>query len=185
MILSLSGTIPLGVRSKEKQLLLENRLDAMDRVLPSASSLLADSGTIANTTETAELYKSLDNISKEVNELRAQMVGESPSKKESSEFGTPIRLGDSMMGGSGDITAYLQKNSELKVNTGFLIGYDIILLRVFDAGASNYNQLESIKNQQVASTMGLTSVEIYALFFMKLGLPQIFCAKKGGIGGMT
>ena len=170
---------------KEKQLLLENRLDAVDRLISSSpTSRLSDSGMVANATNTADLYKSLDNISKEVNELRAQMMGSSPSEK-SSEFGNPIRVGDSMMGGPGDITAYLQRNLELKVNTGFLIGYDIILQRVFDAGTSNYNQLESIKNQQIASTMGLTSVESYALFCMKLRLPQIFCSKKGGIGGMT
>ena len=108
-----------------------------------------------------------------------------PSTKDSTAFGSPIWLGDSLMSGPSDITAYLQKNSELKVNTGFLIGYDIIFQRVFDAGSSNYNQLESIKNHQVASTIGLTAVESYALFCMKLRLPQIFCSKKGGIGGMT
>ena len=89
-----------------------------------------------------------------------------------------------MMGGPGGITAYLQKNSELSVNTGFLIGHDIIFQRLFDAGTSNYNQLESIKNHQVCSTMGLSSVESYALFCMKLPLPQFFCAKKSGNGGM-
>ena len=171
---------------KEKQLLLENRLDAVDRVISSyPTSGLADNGIAVNATDTSDLYKSLDNISKEVNELRAQMTAGSNSSEKSSEFGNPIRVGESMMGGPGDITAYLQRNLELKVNTGFLIGYDIILQRVFDAGTSNYNQLESIKNQQIASTMGLTSVESYALFCMKLRLPQIFCSKKGGIGGMT
>ena len=173
---------------EEKQQLLENRLDAMDRLITN-SNIAGNKESAVNDTfvpsvETNELYKSLDTISNEVNELRSQMV-DVRSGKDSSSFGSPIRLGKSMMSGPGDITAYLQKNSELKVNTGFLIGYDIILQRVYDAGTSNYNQLESIKNQQVASTMGLTSVESYALFCMKLRLPQIFCSKKGGIGGMT
>ena len=152
--------------------------------LNTGTNKLAGNSTVVPSTETTDLYKSLETISNEVNELRSQMV-DARSGKESSNFGSPIRLGDSMMGGPRDFTAYLQKNSELKVNTGFLIGYDIILQRVFDAGTSNYNQLESIKNQQVASTMGLTSVESYALFCMKLRLPQIFSSKKGGIGGMT
>ena len=79
----------------------------------------------SSTTDTADLYKSLENIFKDIEVLRTQ-VGSS-SATESSEFGKPIRLGDSMMGGPSDITAYLKKNSELTINTGFLIGYDIIL----------------------------------------------------------
>ena len=172
---------------EEKQQLLENRLDSMDRLIANSNTgniELAGNNTFVTSADTSDLYKSLDTISNEMNELRSQMV-DVRSGKESSNLGSPIRLGDSMMGGPGDITAYLQKNSELKVNTGFLIGYDIILQRVYDAGTSNYNQLESIKNQQIASTMGLTSVESYALFCMKLRLPQIFCSKKSGIGGMT
>ena len=169
---------------KEKEAVLENRLDSMDRLIATTTSLPSSStANGGNAIDTSDIYKTLDNISKEVNELRSQSV--SPPSKDTTTFGNPIWLGDSMMGGPSDITAYLQKNSELKVNTGLLIGYDIILQRVFDAGTSNYNQLESIKNQQIATTMGLTPVESYALFCMKLRLPQIFCAKKGGIGGMT
>ena len=172
---------------KEKETLLENRLDAMDRLMLSTNttttSTPSSTSIEVNRAEMADIYKTLDNMSKELNELRSQMA--TPSSKDSTSFGSPVWLGDSMMSGPGDITAYLQKHSELKVNTGFLIGYDIILQRVFDAGTSNYNQLESIKNQQVASTLGLTAVESYALFCMKLRLPQIFCSKKGGIGGMT
>ena len=169
---------------KEKESILENRLDTMDRVISTTNGLTSSTTNGVNSTETADIYATLDNMSKEVNDLRARMV-DPPSKDASTAFGSPIWVGDSMMSGPSDIAAYLQRNSELKVNTGFLIGYDIIFQRVFDAGTSNYNQLESIKNQQIATTMGLTAVESYALFCMKLRLPQIFCSKKGGIGGMT
>ena len=165
---------------KEKSDLLQNRVDEMERVQASSIPTMETNGNVINTDD---LYTSLANIFKEVAEFRSKLIVSFTI--EPSEFGKPIRIGDSMMGGPGDITAYLQNNSEFSVNTGFLIGNDIIFQRVFDAGSSNYNQLESIKNQQVSSTMGLSSVESYALFCMKIRLPQIFCAKKSGSGGMT
>ena len=56
---------------KEKVVLLENRLDNMDRLISSSTNLSSQDTNGANSTDTSDLYKSLDNISKEVNELRS------------------------------------------------------------------------------------------------------------------
>ena len=169
---------------KSKYEMLQNSVDRMESNIASNAQLSSSNpeSTVMSANHN-DLIASIDNLSRDVDELRKQIIPSSSTDK--SEFGRPVRVGDAMMCGPGDVAAYLQKHADLEVNTGFLIGYDILLQRVFDAGTSNYNQLESIKNTHVSSTMGLSSVESYALFCMKLRLPQLFCAKKGGAGGMT
>ena len=169
---------------KSKYEMLQNSVDRMESNIASNAQLSSSNpeSTVMSANHN-DLIASIDNLSRDVDELRKQIIPSSSTDK--SEFGRPVRVGEAMMSGPGDVAAYLQKHADLEVNTGFLIGYDILLQRVFDAGTSNYNQLESIKNTHVSSTMGLTSVESYALFCMKLRLPQLFCAKKGGAGGMT
>ena len=168
---------------KGKYETLQNTVDRMENSMTSNTQSAINVESAAASVSHDNFFSSLDNLSKDVDELRKQIIPSSTSEK--TEFGRPVRVGDAMMSSPGDVASYLQKHSDLDVKTGFLIGYDILLQRVFDAGTSNYNQLESIKSTHVSSTMGLSSVESYALFCMKLRLPQLFCAKKGGVGGMT
>ena len=88
---------------KEKSELFQIRLDEMERAQASSVITMENNG---NATNTDDLYNSISNISKEVAVLRSKLTV--PSMIGSSEFGKPIRIGDSMMGGPGDITAYLQ-----------------------------------------------------------------------------
>ena len=168
---------------KGKYETLQNTVDRMENNMTSNAQSAINSESATSSVSHNDFFTSLDNLSRDVDELRKEIIPSPTSEK--SKFGRPVRVGDTMMSGPGDVAAYLQKLSHLDVNTGFLIGYDILLQRVFDAGTSNYNQLESIKSTHASSTMGLSSVESYALFCMKLRLPQLFCAKKGEAGGMT
>ena len=163
--------------------MLQNTVDRIERITSANAQSAVNSDPVAVSGRNDDFFNSLDNLSRQVDDLRKHVIPSSSA--DNSEGGRPVRVGDTMMSSPGDVAAYLQKHSDLDVNTGFLIGYDILLQRVFDAGTSNYNQLESIKSTHVSSTMGLSSVESYALFCMKLRLPQLFCAKKSGAGGMT
>ena len=168
---------------KGKYEMMQNTVFRMESSISSNAQAAVNSDSTAVSVRHDDFFTSLDNLSRDVDKLRKHIIP--PLTSDKSEGCRPVRVGDAMMSGPGDVAAYLQKDSDLDVNTGFLLGYDILLQRVFDVGTSSYNQLESIKSTHVSSTMGLYSVESYALFCMKLRLPQLFCAKKGGAGGMT
>ena len=160
---------------------LVNRLDKVERESKEVPSFVPHNSEQSHSNIDADAVKeAMDKMANEIASVKHQLGAKNPSSK-----GSSFMIGDSTpIGDPVDMYAYLQNKPDLNVNVGMLIGYDIIFQMVYDAEQSNFNQLESLKIRQLAQSMHISPTEGYALFCLKLRLPQMFCSSKSGPGGL-